>query len=91
LGASYDDIPDVWDEASAIQWIDGDEPPFLLIHGEIDSTIPPEYSELFAQALNDVGVEADVKIVVGAAHSAILRDPDLVTWIEDFIVRILVK
>ena len=42
--------------ASPITHIDPDDPPFLIIHGELDGMVPIEQSALFARALKNAGV-----------------------------------
>lgn len=55
FGGSADHTQAQRTEASAITWLDGTEPPFLLIHGQEDHSIDPVQSEAFAAALEDVG------------------------------------
>lgn len=51
LGVDLDQAAETWAEASSTTWIDGSEPPFLLIHGLDDSTIEPEQSMHLAETL----------------------------------------
>jgi acetyl esterase/lipase len=53
---------------SLLPLIDGDEPPFLLIHGERDRLVPASQSELLQTALRDVGVDAELLLIPGADH-----------------------
>jgi acetyl esterase/lipase len=65
--------PETWAEASVVTWIDGSEPPFLLIHGEADTNITPENSTDFAAVLEQAGVAATVLIVPDARHGDIIN------------------
>ncbi|AOS44490.1 Rhamnogalacturonan acetylesterase RhgT [Lacunisphaera limnophila] len=43
-------------------------PPFLLIHGDADQTVPIQQSHDFQAALQAHGVECDLMVLPGAAH-----------------------
>jgi acetyl esterase/lipase len=53
----------------AAAWVDGSEPPFLLVHGSEDTVVAPVESEAFADLLERAGVEVQVKIIPSAGHS----------------------
>ena len=71
LGVETDTDP-LWVEASPITWLDGSEPPFLLIHGGADRNIPPEFSSSFADALKAVGVDTTLALIPDANHSKVI-------------------
>ena len=56
--------------ASPITYVSKDDPPFLIIHGEIDSTVPVSQAESFAAALKAAGVETTLEIAPGRGHGA---------------------
>ena len=56
--------------ASPIHYVSKDDPPFLIIHGEIDSTVPVTQAESFAAALKAAGVETTLEIANGRGHGA---------------------
>jgi acetyl esterase/lipase len=74
LGAAIDESPDVWVQASAISWIEGSEPPFLLIHGEADENIDPGQTRLFAARLEAAGVPVEMIILPGIEHYGLIAD-----------------
>ncbi len=76
LGGTLEEKPETWADASAITWIDGGEPPFLVLHGGADKNIPPEQSVNFAQALENAGVHVELVIVPDADHYKITRDTE---------------
>lgn len=57
------------DFASPLYYVTKDDAPFLLIHGEEDPAVPISQSEVFAAALEKVGVEVEFIRVIGASHS----------------------
>jgi acetyl esterase/lipase len=56
--------------ASPIHYVSKDDPPFLIIHGEIDSTVPVTQAESFAAALKAAGVETTLEIAPRRGHGA---------------------
>lgn len=56
-------------EASPITHVTGDDPPFLLIHGDLDTTVPVEQSQLMYDRLIQMNVPAQLVIVKNAGHS----------------------
>ena len=55
--------------ATPLYWLDGSEPPFLLIHGAADEMVPPGESEAYASRLQAAGVEAELMLLPGAGHN----------------------
>ena len=51
-----------------LYWLDGSEPPFLIIHGDADDIMSIVESEAFARAVQDVGGEAEFISIPGAGH-----------------------
>ena len=71
--------PSQWPQAQAVRHVTGDEPPFLLIHGEDDRVVEARDSRQLAGRLRDAGGEATLVMLPGAGHSAPvlgLYDPD---------------
>ncbi len=54
--------------ASPVTYVSKDDPPFLIIHGEQDTTVPVSQSRLFAAALEAAGVETTLDVVAGRGH-----------------------
>ena len=54
--------------ASATSYLDEATPPFLLLHGTNDSTVPIALSDRFYEALQAHGVEAEYLVLEGAGH-----------------------
>lgn len=85
LEGEPDEIPERWAEASPASWLDGSEPPFLLIHGEKDQSVSPGNSERFAAALEQNGIGFELWIIPGGDHMAIIRDPETFDRIKAFL------
>jgi acetyl esterase/lipase len=66
LGTTFSDAPtELLTEASPMSWVDGSEPPFLLIHGLSDTYFPASMSEDFAPALEEVDAEVELLLIEG--------------------------
>ena len=61
-------------EATPLSYLDGDDPPTLIVHGTDDSIVPVEQSDLFNEALQRVGVEVTYLRLPGARH--VIVDPE---------------
>lgn len=85
LGGELDAVPDTWAEASPVTWIDGSEPPFLLIHGAADTNIDPQNSRDFAAALEQRGVHVQLLLVPNADHSGVTRSEESFQAVETFL------
>ncbi len=68
IGGPFDAKKDVAIAASPITYVSKDDPPFLIIHGDEDATVPVSQSELFAKALKEAGVPTTLNVVVGRGH-----------------------
>ena len=70
MQAFYDEEPDRFREASPIHQVREDAPPFLVVHGDLDTLAPVEDARTFVQRLRDVSREpvlyAEMK---GAQHA----------------------
>jgi dipeptidyl aminopeptidase/acylaminoacyl peptidase len=90
-GAKHSEIPfETLAEMSPMSWVDGNEPPTLLIHGTSDTQVPSWMSENFASKLDDAGVDVEL-LLLDAGHAFELKplsDPANVESfeaIEDFL------
>jgi acetyl esterase/lipase len=57
-------------EAAPVTHVTADDPPFLLIHGDADRTVPYAQSELLEAALKKVGVGVKLVRVPGGDHGS---------------------
>jgi len=54
--------------ASPVTYITSDDPPFLIIHGDKDGTVPVEQATILNERLAKAGVPSTLVIVKGAGH-----------------------
>ena len=54
--------------ASPVTYIDPGDPPFLILHGDQDATVPLEQSQILYQRLQVAGVKVQLVMVNGAGH-----------------------
>ena len=69
--------------ASPITYVSKDDPPFLIIHGENDHSVPVSQGELLAAALKAAGVETTLE-VTPRGHSVGLGQPPLLPIVKAF-------
>ena len=55
-------------KANPITYVTKDDPPFLIMHGDKDMSVPLHQSELLYDALKKAGVNATLRVVKGAGH-----------------------
>jgi acetyl esterase/lipase len=61
-------------QASPVNHVTPDDPPFLLIHGDQDMVVPVEQSQVMYERLVQEGVPAQLVIVVNAGHAFVGPD-----------------
>lgn len=96
LGDDYENVPvELLEEMSPIMHIDGREPPFIILHGSDDNTIPAGMSERFSEELMKSGVDVELVVLPGAGHgfeASSLQGEEMVfalEKIEAFLDRVL--
>ena len=68
-GKKFDDAPDVYRLASPITHVTKDDPPTLILHGSIDSTVSIHQADLLVEKLKAAGVECELDRVEGWPHT----------------------
>ncbi|MFC2019920.1 prolyl oligopeptidase family serine peptidase [Chloroflexota bacterium] len=68
LGGTIEEIPDIYTLASPVTYVTPDDPPLLLVHGDLDRTVPFNQSEIMLKAYQQAGIEATLIKVSGAGH-----------------------
>jgi len=74
-------------KASPITYVSKDAPPFLIMHGDRDRTVPFNQSELLYAALKKAGVDATLVPMKGAGHG--FGGPEAIAPVEEFLKRCL--
>nr|WP_314895697.1 alpha/beta hydrolase [uncultured Flavobacterium sp.] len=76
LGASPIERPDLAKYASPVTYVDKNDPPFLIIHGEKDDIVTNRQSKLLSGWLTVKGVKNELIIVKDAPHFGTMYDVD---------------
>jgi acetyl esterase/lipase len=86
LGGSGPQMADSALRASPIAHVSADDPPFLIMHGDRDATVPVQQSEIFAAALQRARVPVTLVILNGVGHGGKeFLKPDRVRIIDSFL------
>jgi acetyl esterase/lipase len=80
-------------EASPLYHVSADDPPWLLLHGDADTTVPFEQSVWMEQALAKAGVKVKLLRVPGGGHGpsfpGATNPPDylgeMVRWLDQYL------
>jgi acetyl esterase/lipase len=79
-------------QASPVTYVSKDSAPFLIMHGDQDTTVPPGQSEELAEALKRAGVEVTLQIIKDNGHGGPgFGSPESRKLIEDFFAKHLGK
>ena len=76
IGAAPLTRPDLAKAASPVTYVDKNDPPFLIIHGEKDELVSTKHSRLLSSWLSVVGVQNELVIVKDAPHFGVMFDSD---------------
>jgi acetyl esterase/lipase len=78
-------------EASPVTHVTSDAPPFFLIHGDADETVPIAQSEAMLEALQEAGVPVKLRVVPGGGHGpGIVGTPEIAAeirgWFDEHLI-----
>lgn len=76
IGAAPLTRPDLAKAASPVTYVDKNDPPFLIIHGEKDEMVSPKQSQLLSAWLNVAGVKNELLMIKDAPHFGVMFDAD---------------
>jgi acetyl esterase/lipase len=68
LGGSGPKVSVIARKASPITYVSKDDPPFLIMHGDVDTTVPVQQSEALAEALKKAEVPVILVVLKGVGH-----------------------
>jgi len=68
LGGTLDEFPEIYEAASPKNYVTADDPPLLLVHGDLDSNVPLAQSEIMYRVYQQAGLEAILIEVTGGGH-----------------------
>ena len=75
--------------ASPLTYVTKDSPPFFIVHGDKDTTVPFSQGELLLKALKKAGVEATLVTVKGGDHAGVHQEDK--TVVKEFFDKYLKK
>lgn len=78
LGAMAVNRPDLAKIASPVTYVDKNDPPFLIVQGEKDESVPNTESKVLSAWLTLAGVKNKLIIVPGAPHYGTMFDADYI-------------
>ena len=74
--------------ASPVTYVTAEDPPFLILHGSADPTVPVNQSETLHAALRQAGVASSLHLLPGAKHGGPeFTSPEALGWVEAFLAR----
>jgi acetyl esterase/lipase len=85
IGGAIQSNPDEVATANPITYVTGDDPPFLIMHGDDDRLVPIHQSDIFEKALQQAGVDVSFVPIAGAGHG--LRGADTGAQVTAFFDR----
>ncbi|MCJ7448258.1 MAG: alpha/beta hydrolase [Bacteroidales bacterium] len=87
IGGPIQDNHDKCALANPITYVDKDDPPFLILHGDADPLVPHCQSEMLYKALQDKGVKSEMVLVPGGKHGPGLFEEKYFRMMADFFIR----
>jgi len=84
IGEPIQDNKDKCALADPITYIDANDPPFLILHGDADPIVPYCQSELLFNALQEAGVQSQYVLVPDAQHGTGLFVDEYFKMMTDF-------
>ncbi len=88
LGGSINTRRELTRAANPVDWVDKDSAPFLIMHGDRDTTVPLQQSRELDAALHKAGVESTLIVVSGAGHGGPgFTSPENIAQIGAFLFR----
>jgi len=88
LGGPVQERRDLARTANPLTYVNRDNPPFLIMHGDNDQLVPLAQSVILAKALIDAGVEVTMKTIHGAGHEGPqFRNAENQRLVEDFLAQ----
>lgn len=89
-GGSILDTPETARDSNPINHIGKNTPPFLIMHGNADTTISPSQSKILYDALIKNGIDVDYYVINGGEHNAThFYQSKTFGTIVDFLNRVL--
>jgi acetyl esterase/lipase len=89
LGGIVADKPDLAAKASSVTYVSKAAPPFLIVHGDADKTVPLSQSESLHAALRKAGVPSTLHVIPNGGHG--FGGPEIEKLVDEFFDKHLGK
>ena len=76
FGGTYNEKPDIWNQASPSLHVSKATPPFLILHGEKDHLVPIRQAEFMLEALKTNGIPVDFVRIKNGGHGLRADKPE---------------
>lgn len=83
IGGPVQQNKEACQRANPITYVTKDDPPFLIVHGDKDLTVPHNQSQLLCEALTKAGVQVKFHTVEGGGHGG-FNSPKVDKIVDDF-------
>ena len=82
----------IFAQSSAVTYVSPDDPPFLIVHGDLDKDIPLSQSQELYDRLNAAGVDVQLVVVAGGGHGLrnageVPSEEEITRLIVDFFIK----
>jgi acetyl esterase/lipase len=84
LGGAVKEKPELAKAANPLTYITPDDPPFLIVHGDLDPIVPLQQSELLFTALKSAKLSAHFHTIHGAGHGPGFDGPEIIPMVQKF-------
>ncbi|MCM2370275.1 alpha/beta hydrolase fold domain-containing protein [Aporhodopirellula aestuarii] len=85
IGGLVADHPEVARKINPITFVSDDDPPFLIVHGDKDGTVPINQSKLLFDAFKKTGVAVHFHTIHGAGHGGPgFNEPTVEDMVSEF-------
>lgn len=84
LGGQVSERKELAAKANPISFVSSDDPPFLIVHGDQDGTVPLNQSQLLFEALKNAGVRVHFHTIHGAGHGTGFGGSEITAMVADF-------
>jgi len=88
LGGDFPNDKDRIQRANPIAYASADDPPFLILHGDADTVVPPLMGQRLHDALLAKGVSSTYRLFPGEKHGG-FRDPVAGQMTREFLAKVL--
>ncbi len=68
MGGPYEENRESYEQASPVTHLSADDPPALLLHGDVDRTVPYTQAVILRDRMEEVGVPVELVTIEGGGH-----------------------